>query len=269
MLLLGSAPWKAHLRSLTLIVAARFVDFRKAGFLLMSMAIVGCIRSVHAPYPSTWSPDKKQAANEHDQPANCPNIAGRYEADGELNPDTPTKICSYDRVRSHEPLDWACDTSLASNLTSVYRDPRVADEGWVEIQQPDADTLRVTFGESSDEPIELRRSKGDFDCDSNELTRVQHDIWRAAPDARFERMYGPETTPARIFNSAFAAFNIVFGLAGVITLTRRFEDRAAGSLIMKITGSRRGLTFGIPTSQTYSTFVRWQRSQSPGESEEP
>jgi len=269
MLLLGSAPRQAHLRSFALIVAARFVDLRTAGFLLMSIAIVGCITSVHATYPSTWSPDKKQAANEHDQPASCPNIAGRYEADGELNPDTPTKICSYDRVRSHEPLDWACDTSLASNLTNVYRDPRVADEGWVEIDQPDADTLRITFGKSSDEPVELRRSKGDFDCDSNGLTRVQHDIWRAAPDARFERIHGTETTPARIFNSAVAAFDIFFATAGVITRTRSFENGAAGSLIMKITGSRRGLTFGIPTSQTYSSFVRWQRSQSPGESGEP
>jgi hypothetical protein len=222
---------------------------------LTMLAVVGCVSSQHSKYPADWSPQPRSAQSNHAR--TCPDISGRYEADGQLSADTPEAICRPAVQRTiafHYPLDWLCDVSLPANLASVEA------HSWSQIEQPDDDTIRMSFGEANVDPVELRRSKGDFDCAANRLIRVQRDIWRPTAQGAGSTET-TESTPGKVIATTEAGFWALLAYGGVQTLTREFTHTADGALVMQVTRSTRGLTILVPQVLSTSTYVRWRRME--------
>lgn len=231
---------------------------RRALIAIFSLPLAGCW-SMHATPPEGWGrEDTTSTAGVAYDRDDCPDLSGRYQDVGELSPSTPEGMCDTSSPHYVWALDWLCQTSLARNLKVGAKI-----RSWVELRQPDKDTLVVFPGPDWGEPIELHRKHGEFSCRANKLTRTQADIWRAAASVEGDPS-GGEDPVGRVLSLPGAFFGALIGMGGVASIKRSFQIDAAGSLVMEITHSRRGLMLLIPTSEVYSTFVTWRRVP-PGE----
>ena len=177
---------------------------RLAPFLLLTLA-VGCF-SQHAQYPEGWAPPQPTsvAPDQKSVQRDCPNIAGRYSNGGTLAPDTPDELCDSAVTSKYRMMgDWFCETSLGLNIGGID-----ASGSWIELRQPDSDTLVIVAGDATVDPKELHRSKGDFDCTSSGLTRHL----RAAMTS-FGYDQGEENTATKAYN-AFAVVMDAFIATG-------------------------------------------------------
>ena len=212
----------------------------------------GCFFRERATAPPGW--EAADAASTEGS-ATCPSITGRYAVGGDLDPTTPQELCHTSGAKFEWALDWLCDTNLVTNLIS-----RDSAASWIEIQQPDPDTLRLIFFDASTAPVELHRSKGDFGCSATAITRVQRDVWRMATN--YGVSGGEEPVAGKTIARTSAAMATLFAYGGIQTLARTFRTDTEGALVMKIVRSRHGLMLGIPVSEVYSTFVTWKRVES-------
>jgi hypothetical protein len=233
-------------------------SFRAASFLLLTLA-AGC-SSQHAQYPQGWAPPVTAAPVADQAQEACPNIAGRYSNGGTLAPGTPPELCksaTHDKFRIIG--DWFCETSLGLNIGGMD-----ASGSWIELRQPDDDTLVIIAGDSTLDPKELHRSKGDFDCTTGGLTRhLRASLTSVGYDE------GDENTATKAYN-AFAMVELAFvATGGVQTLKRTFSRATDGSLIMHVERGTHGLMFAIPINYDHSTYVSWPVDASASVAPEP
>ena len=202
----------------------------------------------HAKYPSDWAqpaamtPTGTRAADAHD----CPNLAGRYNDSGSLAPNTLQSLCQTGKYR--HTGDWLCDLSLGSNIGSLQ------DSGsmWVELKQPDSDTLVVVPGSAYLKPKELHRSKGDFDCKAGAIVRtLKASMMSLGGDDDSQSAFMKGYNAVGTFGDAFLA------TGGLRTLTRTFTKAADGSLVMHVEREDLGLMLAIPRHERYSTYISW------------
>jgi hypothetical protein len=216
----------------------------KAGLLLGTAMVAasqlsGCV--TRGPYPAGW------AAPEPAPASDCPRIEGRYANSGSLASGADSQICQS-LGDSRRSLHWACDTSLASNLTGIEA------TDWVELRQPDADTLIVVSSDPSVDPAELHRSNGDFSCGPEGLTRKQYASATSVGDAS-----GHPSAGLTIFNGFRFALGALTLSGGVTTLTRTYNPAGDSSLVMAISLTDTFLYMAIPFHVADETFVRWER----------
>lgn len=206
--------------------------------MLTASMLSGCV--TRGPYPAGW------AAPEPAPASDCPRIEGRYANSGSLASGADSQICQS-LGDSRRSLHWACDTSLASNLADVES------SGWVELRQPDADTLIVVSSDPSVDPAELHRSNGDFSCGPEGLTRKQYASATSVGDAS-----GHPSAGLTIFNGFRFALGALTLSGGVTTLTRTYNPAGDSSLVMSISLTDTFLYMAIPFHVADETFVRWE-----------
>jgi len=213
-----------------------------AGFVCIALGVLlgGCVhRGAIAGYPEQWSKRAEVAK------AKCPNLAGRYRNLGEIAPGTPQELCHRGRHRYRAA--WQCDTSLSSNLASV------ASGEWVELRQPDEDTLLILSSDPTLEVKVMHRSRGDFSCSQGGLERRLHassmSLGGDDPD---------EPVALAAFNGVGTLYGAAFGSGGVRTLRRSFRAAADGSLTMDVSVEDSVLVLLIPMRVKNETFVRWR-----------
>jgi hypothetical protein len=237
---------------------------------MFAFVLTGC--SSISDYPRDWSPIDKSFRSNASVEQPCPHLVGRFRQSGTISPNNPSEMCSTSSPHYEWALDWLCETSLVRNLAPRESGDKeyapLVDGEWIELQQPDGDTLRIVSGEPANVSIKLRRSSGDFACRSDGLSRVQHDIWRVTANAGDPG--GPEHPVGRVIAMASATLSApVFVFGGFATLTRTFNLTTDGSLVMKIVHSRKGVSFFIPTYEESSTYVMWSRASEGEGSEGP
>jgi hypothetical protein len=198
---------------------------------------IGCVNR-KATYPDSWSPANAVPA------AECPHLAGRYANTGEVAAGTPVFSCgSRGRYRG----EWCGETALSQDIGDL------ASADWVELRQPDKDTLVVVSSDPTVAVKELHQKRGDFRCSGKGLERQLHTSAVSAGDNSNETSAGQDTG-----NGIITALGAVTqGSGGVRTLTRRFSMAADGSLVMAVSQSEGGLLFLIPYHEHYETFVHW------------
>jgi hypothetical protein len=205
----------------------------------------GCI-SRKATYPDSWSRANPVPA------AECPKLAGRYANAGEVAAGTPLFSCAS---RSRFRGEWCGETSLSRNVGDL------ASTDWVELRQPNKDTLVVVSSDPTVPVKELHQKKGDFRCSDKGLERQLHTSALSFGDNSNETSAGQD-----VGNAIGAAFGAATqGSGGVRTLTRRFSVADDGSLVMAVSQSEGGLLFLIPYHEHYETFVHWAPVAPPSE----
>lgn len=215
-------------------------------FLLVSLQ--GCPTNID-PYPEAWPAPVATPEN------HCPDIRGRY-----LNAGAPTGgahcggINPQTDPNGHWPkASWNCDPTLAGNLMKM----RTSDLSelqkarglvWVELTQPDADTLEMHFPpESSHKPIVFTRKGGDFDCSGSSL--------QFSTTGSFLSVEGrPEAG-----NIAVTAIGLLQATGGIVSSTRSFRPLQDGSLSMEVTEVM-ALAHLIVFGKRDRAFVRWERA---------
>jgi hypothetical protein len=211
--------------------------------------VAGCF-SGHATYPEGWAPPA-QLPDAADQPGarhSCPNLAGRYLDSGALAPNTPPDLCRGAVSDTYRYIgDWLCEASLSMNIAGL-----LTGGSWVELRQPDSDTLVVISSDATVYPKKLHRSKGDFDCTSDGLVRHLN-----ASVMSFGEEAGDESGFVKGYNAFGAASRLLFASGGLQSLTRTFARAADGSLVMHVDRSTHGLIVGLPYGHDYSTWVSW------------
>jgi hypothetical protein len=211
---------------------------------LLGLASTGCVRTSSVAYPKDWSPS---AAAEK---AKCPNIAGRYVDAGEIaDSSTPGHFKTGSRYIYR--AEWRSDIMLSHNIANG------GSGDWVELRQPDQDTLIMVSSDPTVAVKELHRSHGDFTCSARGLERQLHAGILSRGDNSDQ-----EHPVVAGFNGVEMAYGAMFGTGGMRTLTRSFRPAADGSLVMTVTQSETGLVFLIPYHEKSASFVRWQRSES-------
>jgi len=212
----------------------------RAAVLSGTLLLAACAHNAVTSYPQEWSPQDAAA------PRACPNLAGRYHNRGELAPGTPCSSGGRTVLRA----EWRCDTFLSHNIAELE-----ADE-WLELRQPDADTLLVISSDPVVDVKELHRSRGDFSCGAHGLERTLHaSLMSMGSNA-------PSSAPQAAFNGLGTLFNLATaGTAGVRTLTRTFTASADGSLVMDVSETQAGVLVLIPFHTRDEGFVRWSRAE--------
>ena len=210
------------------------------GLLLCTATLLcsGCInRTSKATYPEGWSP-----ANAVPDTA-CPRLAGRYANAGEVAPGAKEFSCGR-----HGPYrgEWCGETALSQNIGNL------ASGDWVELRQPDADTLIIVSSDPTVAVKELHHKKGDFSCSDKGLERQLHASAMSRGDNADKTSVGEDT-----LNATTTMFNVLMASGGVRTLTRRFSLAADGSLVMTVSQSEAGALLLIPYHLHDETFVRW------------
>jgi hypothetical protein len=204
-----------------------------------ALLLAGCVHNVTTSYPQQWSP--LDAAT----PSACPNLAGRYYNVGELAPGTP---CSGARIAVR--AEWRCDMTLSHNIAEVEADD------WVELRQPDADTLVVVSSDPVVDAKVMHRSHGDFSCSKHGLERTLHASLSSVGSN------ADSSAPQAAFNGLGTLFNLATaGTAGVRTLVRTFTPSADGSLVMDVSEAQSGVALLIPFHTRDEGFVRWYRAE--------
>ena len=209
---------------------------------LISTALLlcgGCVSRVSkATYPEAWSAPKQVSA------AQCPALAGRYGNAGESAPGTKAFFCgSHSQLRG----TWCGQTALSQNIGDRHSGD------WVELRQPDDDTLLIVSSDPTVAVQELHQKSGDFSCSNGVLERHLR-------VGSFSN--GDNSTKS---NPALGAVNTVMGAAmavtyasgGVRTLNRRFSKAADGSLVMSVSQTEGGMLLLIPYHEQEQTYVRW------------
>jgi hypothetical protein len=212
--------------------------------LCASVALLGSLASgcaTRIPYPDDWAPPTPASTTE------CPRIEGRYVNDGALAQGNDDSICNPGTSFRHR-LSWTCDRELATNLADMDS------SDWVELRQPDPDTLLVVSSDARVDVKELHRSKGDFSCGPEGLRRSQYASVVSVGDDSADPGVG-----LTIFNTVETAFGALMMTGGLTTLTRTFNVAQDGSLVMSVSLSQTGVYMLIPYHIQGKTFVRWQR----------
>ena len=206
--------------------------------ILAVLSILGCFTST--PYPSDWAPiDSARVGS-------CPRIEGRYADYGVYAARCQEFGGKYQGVN-----DWNCSNELAANLLGLTISRYSEEARWIEIKQPDEDTLVVTLDRDS-APLTLKRSAGDFACDSGGVTVSSSGLHRRLGEPEGAHVY--ETTG-----------DLLFGTVSVDRLSRRFQRAQDGSLIMTVTQSSTGALLFIPAASSHSQIVRWPGLSAEGE----
>ena len=199
----------------------------------------GCIsRASKATYPENWSPVSAVPG------VACPRLAGRYTNAGELA--SGTKDFSCGRHGPHRG-QWCGESALSQNIGNL------ASGDWVELRQPNEDTLVVVSSDPAVAVKELHHKKGDFSCTGQGLERNLHASAMGLGSNADETSIALDT-----FSAMATAVNAVTaGAGGVRTLTRRFGLAADGSLVMTVSQSEGGTMLLIPYHLRDETFARW------------
>jgi hypothetical protein len=142
--------------------------------------------------------------------------------------------------------EWCGETALSQNIGDL----RSGD--WVELRQPDKDTLVVVSSDPTVGVKTLHHQRGDFSCSGKDLERQLHTSAASRGDNSNESSAALGT-----LNATSTAFGAAMASGGVRTLTRRFSTAADGSLVMAVSQSEAGLLLLIPYHEHYETFVRW------------
>jgi hypothetical protein len=209
---------------------------------LLGLASTGCVRTSSVAYPKDWSPSAAAEKTE------CPKIAGRYVDTGEIA--EGSKPGQFKTGSRHQyRAEWRSDIMLSHNIANG------GSGDWVELRQPDKDTLIMVSSDPTAEVRELHHSHGDFSCTTRGFERQLHAGLTSLGD-------NSDHTPAALagFNGLETAYAAALGTGGMRTLTRSFKPAADGSLVMTVTQSETGLVLLIPYHERSETFVRWQRS---------
>jgi len=212
------------------------------GLLLCGLGLLcsGCISRVSkATYPDRW------AAAEVVSATRCPRLAGRYENAGEL-------AASGEKgswCGRHGPYrgQWCGESTLSQNIGNF------ASGDWVELRQPDEDTLIVVSSDPTIEVKELHQKKGDFSCNGKGLERSVHASAMGIGRNMDETSVALDTLSVM----ATAVNAVTAGAGGIRTLTRRFTLAADGSLVMTVSQSEGGTMLLIPYHLHEENFVRW------------
>ena len=193
--------------------------------------LMGCVSGTQ--YPASWPPTEQAMRG------SCPLIEGRYENVGKT-----ARAC--DRWHIHNAYDWYCYADLTSNILA-WRTPAVIQgNGWVEIAQPDDDTLVVT-AEDGPGPITLKRDHGDFSCDGDGV-----DISRTGSGLRTASQSGAQAIGLTTLEASLGNWSIA-------RLSRHFLRADDGSLVMRVSEST-VITFlyVVPAfGGRHGNFVRW------------
>ena len=213
--------------------------------------LTGCFFS--QVYPHDWS---KLSS---DQIGNCPAIAGRYVDRAAAS----TPSFWYDRRRGptdRTPAGWSGSLSLAENLAGV------SSATWVEIEQPDPDTLFViahpelaTKSQFQDRRV-MKASKGEFSCDAGGL-RISGGV---------ASVFGGRSDLPTAGRAAATTMMVLVGTAGAHTHQRVFRRAENGDLIMEVKeGEAAVWLYVIPTVTGENLFVRWPRHEPGAEPSRP
>jgi hypothetical protein len=212
------------------------------------MLLGGCVsRTYTAAYPHEWSPAALVREGE------CPTLAGRYVNAGEMAPDTPQDLCTGSRHNRYRG-EWRCETALSMNVGDL----RSGD--WVELRQPDTDTLAIVSSDPAVDSRILHRSHGDYSCGGQGLERRLHVSEASLGDDRDQVSAG--MTGFNAVNAVGAAV-VGLGTGGVRTLIRSFRPAEDGALVMAVTRSESGTVLLIPLHEKADTFVRWRQVMVP------
>ena len=199
----------------------------------------GCVsRVAKTSYPETWLPARSAPT------AQCPRLAGHYVNAGEAAPGTKDFFCGS---HSNYRATWCGETALSQNLGNI------ASGDWVELRQPNDDTLIVVSSDPTVAVQELHHKNGDFSCSGNGLERQLHVSASSIGDNSSKASAGRDTYNA----IAGAGVAVLYASGGVRTLTRRFNLASDGSLVMAVTQSESGAMLLIPYHEVDETFVRW------------
>ena len=198
------------------------------------LGFAGCFSETRIePYPEDWP------AVATIIPGHCPDITGQFENLGS----------------AVSKFDWKCENMLSCNalgfkMAASERDVMsvqwVVD--WIEIRQPDPDTLEFHFPQTIQiEPKILKRSKGDFDCDSSGLN-LSWSINTLTDDKL--------SVGQKIFFTLF----LTGGRGSRVQVFRPLRDR---SLLMEEKDSVWWTHLLVTLSLKRNAFVRWERYQPP------
>jgi len=214
--------------------------------LVLLLSFAGCSTTTDIrPYPSSFPPIATTPAGQ------CPQIAGLYANDGYVS--TPPLTCNPPLKAS-----WNCDGTLSGNLVkmksiewSELHQVRMVD--WVKIEQPDNDTLEVSFPPRTHlEARTFKRSQGDFDCDSSGLRFSMTGL-----------LLSDEHLPTSM-SVLMSAFGLLSASGGVASTERVFRPLQDGSLSMEVTDSKAAVLMGIYAGRKkFNAFVRWVRDSRP------
>jgi hypothetical protein len=217
---------------------------------LLGLASTACMHTSSVAYPKDWAPAAVVEKVE------CPQIAGRYVDAGEIAEGTnPAQFKTGSR--NIYRAEWRSDTMLSHNIAEG------GSGAWVELRQPDQDTLIMVSSDPTVAVKELHLSHGDFSCSSHGLERQVHAALTSIGDNRDHA-----SVAVTGFNGVEMAYSAFFGTAGMRTLTRSFKPAEDGSLLMTVSQSQTGLILLIPYHEKSESFVRWQRSDA-GPSDAP
>lgn len=199
-------------------------------------------------YPDTWPRTAAIAG------AECPRLVGRYTNAGEVAPGTKAFSCMgrHSRNGSYRG-EWCGDTSLSQNISDL------ASGDWVELLQPDKDTLVVISSTPTVAVREMHHKQGDFECSVAGLERQLH-----TSAASHGNNSDNGSVALGTINATSTVYGAALGTGGVRTLTRRFKMASDGSLVMAVSQSEGGVLLLIPYHEHYETFVRWAPVAPPG-----
>jgi len=202
-------------------------------------ALLGCVSRPE--YPTDW-PAQQSASGDI-----CPRIEGRYRNAGTVGGGgfgPAASGASGDRSK----FQWDRDIDLSSNLlgTRETEKDRGRASRWVDLAQPDENTLVVDFDDAGP-AIVLRQSDGDFRCNRGALVFSQYGsaIGHAGDDPPDYEVAGAVATGA------------LLGIGGVEGIRRQFKPLFDSSLLMEVTESWGGAIFFIPAYSRRAEYVRW------------
>jgi hypothetical protein len=222
----------------------------------------GCVRVAKATYPDTWSavpaasatpttPAAPAIQTTASAPAaQCPKLAGRYTNLGEVAPSKAEySACHHGAGRGEQ----CGESSLSKNIGDI------GSGDWVELRQPDDDTLLIVSSDPTVAVEELHRKSGDFSCSSNGLERHVHASLASLGDNSNKTSVG-----AHAFNTFMTAgLAMTYAAGGVRTLTRRFSVASDGSVVMAVSQSETGVAFFVPFHTKDENLVRWVPAKAP------
>jgi hypothetical protein len=212
-------------------------------WLSLGMLLSGCLsRTATISYPADWQPTVAVLA------AKCPQIEGRYVNVGEIARGTQPEQCSRHGSRG----EWSCDTMLSNNVADI------TGGDWVELRQPDDDTLIAVSSDSAIDVQTLHRSKGDFTCSAAGLERRVHASMTSLGDNSAHASAGADA-----YNAFETVATLMYASGGVNSLTRSFNLAADGALVMSVSQSTNGVVLLIPLHERKETYVRWERAPLP------
>jgi hypothetical protein len=200
----------------------------------------GCITSSQLQSePQDWAAPAHPAAV-----GDCPVIAGLYgnsAAEGSA---------PGERSRYRWKNSWDGDTHLISNIFHSARDMPFLDAYRnVEIEQPDANTVRVRVPAGSSVPMTLKRGDGDFGCKGDRLTITSTGSVISAANR-------PTT-----LNTLSTSLGALVLEGGVGSISRSFYRLSDGSLAMEAEDRGAAWFLIIGAHEHRRLYVRWRAAK--------